>query len=139
MFNNINIKQQYLQVQCDEARSRPEEQKIVAGRSTNAIVDGNLASCVEHKYSKETFSLLAFFFQVHVMARILATKVSPLTHVYWERGGTYKCSYWCCLKMCHKTCVALFRVWHYYLSQLCVNFCIDENNWTTIWYYEDYW
>ena len=69
-----------LQVQCDEARSRPEEQKIVAGRSTNAIVDGNLASCVEHKYSKETFSLLAFFF--HVMARILATKVSPLTHVY---------------------------------------------------------
>ena len=82
MFNNINIKQQYLQVQCDEARSRPEEQKIVAGRSTNAIVDGNLASCVEHKYSKETFSLLAFFFQVHLMARILVTKVSPLTHVY---------------------------------------------------------
>ena len=71
MFNNINIKQQYLQVQCDEARSRPEEQKIRSRRrwKRNAIVDGNLAdSCVEHKYSKETFSLLAFFFQVHVMA-----------------------------------------------------------------------
>ena len=62
--------QQYLteisfQVQCDEARSRPEESKIVGNRAaTNAIVDGNLASCVEHKYSKETFSLLALFFHV---------------------------------------------------------------------------
>ena len=41
-----------------------------ASGATNAIVDGNLAaSCVEHKYSKETFSLLVFLFKV--MDRIL--------------------------------------------------------------------